>query len=125
MKAIKFEAYWVKEARCEEIMKDTWEDGIYKLGSNNLVSKIRICRDNLSKWCRDSFGLLGWRVSEKKAFLSSFIVDGDVNEIKKSKKELNDLLEMKEIMWRLRSRVARLKDGGKNTKFFHSKAFRR
>lgn len=46
-------------------------------------------------------------------------------EINELQKEINDLLENKEIMWQQRSRVQWLGLGDHNTKYFHSKASER
>ena len=41
------------------------------------------------------------------------------------KRELNSLLEKKETFWLQRLRISWLRDGGKNTTFFHAKTSRR
>ncbi|KAA8517315.1 hypothetical protein F0562_017608 [Nyssa sinensis] len=44
-----------------------------------------------------------------------------MDEIRRYKSEINELLEQKEMTWNQRSRVSWLKEGGYNVTFFHSK----
>ncbi|GAV85133.1 hypothetical protein CFOL_v3_28571 [Cephalotus follicularis] len=62
----RFEAMWVKDMKCEEIMKESWHKGRDRPGAYGIITKIQRCRDNLSKWSRESVGSITNPIREKK-----------------------------------------------------------
>ena len=57
-----------------------------------------------------------------RALLDAAKGKGDANLIWILKTELNDLLDKESQMWHQRSRALFLKEGDRNTRYFHSKA---
>ena len=95
-----------------------------------IAGKLKNCGDKLLSWSRLSFGNIkrSIELNSKKlnrAELEAAKGRGDTNLIWSLKTELNDLLDKESQMWHQRSRTLFMKEGDRNTRYFHSKASQR
>ena len=125
----RFEQAWTKHEECEKVIVDVWQ-GSDSLGTPmfQLVEKLKLCRRELIGWSRASFGNIKVKLEELEERLKQLESNNQgqhVDQIKALKMEVNELLEKEEVYWKQRARVAWLKEGDRNTKFFHSKATQR
>ncbi|KAL5542394.1 hypothetical protein UlMin_010104 [Ulmus minor] len=120
-----FEHAWCEDPRCGDIINSSWLDSSGDLGISGLLDRIALCGKNLEVWGKDKFRHLTKEkktLQEKISCLSSMHDSGSWKILKECEKNLNSLLDTEERYWRQRSRVSWLKDGDRNTKFFHKKA---
>ncbi|KAK9689068.1 hypothetical protein RND81_09G033200 [Saponaria officinalis] len=123
-KFFRFEQIWVGEDGCEEAIKRAWgdEDG-------ELFATLTRCTSELNKWKGINIGKILRELRPKRKRLKRLNectrTATAIMERRKIVKEIAILLKQEETFWRQRSRALWLKDGDKNTKYFHRKAGQR
>ena len=87
------------------------------------------CGKSLTKWSKTCFRNVKRELEQKRKKLAQAervaCSAGSVILMKKLEKEINVLLDKEAQMWGQRAKVQLLKDGDRNTMFFHSKASQR
>ncbi|XP_074297139.1 uncharacterized protein LOC141627823 [Silene latifolia] len=123
-KKFRFEHIWVGEDGCEEAVRA----GVGK-GDGELLGSIEGCAKELVEWKGISIGRILRELNKKRRYLKK-LNEGDrgpwqVKERRRVVGEISQLLRKEERFWRQRSRAIWLKDGDRNTAFFHRKAGQR
>ena len=126
----KFEEAWLLWEECEEVVKNSWEGAVHGgHGLEGIKDKIRVCGENLRAWglskTKPYVGEIKILQKKLEVLNSGVVTEESRAEFLEVSKSLDDLLMKQEIYWAQRSRVAWLKHGDKNTKFFHAKESQR
>lgn len=119
----KFEANWVKEVECADVVKLGWNvkcEGSYWF---ILARKLKNCWKMLIDWCVNNK-----RGNKKKikdllkdicVLQQGIMTLVELEQCRDLKIQVGKALELKEIFWHQRARVNWINAGDKNTKFFH------
>ncbi|XP_048494767.1 uncharacterized protein LOC125494918 [Beta vulgaris subsp. vulgaris] len=120
-----FESSWLLDAGCEELVRSSWLDS----AGQSLPGRVTSLGQNLVNWSGQKFRNLGKKIeaAEKQLLLvqQHGISDASIRDRLTIEKQLDDLHSKHEAYWYLRSRVAEVRDGDRNTKYFHHKASQR
>ncbi|XP_074306517.1 uncharacterized protein LOC141641766 [Silene latifolia] len=124
MKTFRFEQVWVGEDGCEEAIQRAWLGG-----DDDIMTTLKRCAAELKEWTGVSIGKVVRDLKRKRERLKRLNEgerrERDVQERKKVVKDIANLIKQEETFWRQRSRALWLRDGDKNTTFFHRKATQR
>ncbi|KAK9668284.1 hypothetical protein RND81_13G047800 [Saponaria officinalis] len=107
------------------LIKSSWKDN----SEEEITRKIRNCADSLANWARSTFGDVRKRAKEKELELLRWQKrDPSADMLEQCRilsEELDVIYKQLESLWYMRSRKCELKDGDKNTSYFHHKANQR
>nr|XP_027064499.1 uncharacterized protein LOC113690699 [Coffea arabica] len=126
-KPFRFLNVWTTKAGLRDVIRDAWsgEFGGSPLGS--LASKLRAVKQALKGWSRDSFGDIFKAVKEAERAVQEAEVaqeqdssDSVQRALNVARERLRVTLVVEEGFWKQKARVRWLKDGDRNTKYFHA-----
>jgi len=116
---------WEGEESLPEVVEEAWgraHPGA-KLGS--VAQPLKEVMGSLQEWSKAKFGSVHKKLKELREKLGTTqggTDDESRAEARKIAFEMNGLLYREEMMWLQRSRISWLKEGERNTKFFHRNA---
>ena len=123
-----FEAMWVREAECKEIVDMAWNLHTEE-SAMPIQERIKRCQSNLKGWNQNKFRNVNKNLKQKQDRLQQLeslnMLHNTTEEISAVRMELNELHTREEIKWNQRSQVLWLQNGDRNTEFFHASASQR
>ena len=95
---------WLKDARCEEVVKEAWEEGEL-LGPNwAILNCLDKCKAELLWWNKEEFSNVGAKVADLQAKLALLenqpTSPNQIHDLRKTRIELNCWLDREDKMWR-------------------------
>ena len=122
-KLYRFEEMWLRDGKCMEIIQSSWTRG------EEISHNIARTAAKLSTWSKHTFGNFAKDMRELQSQMKQLMKETQTHEIIAKMKAIDERMDemeaREELFWRQRSRQDWLKNGDKNTKFFHTKARQR
>lgn len=124
-KEFKFETRWLLDDSCEHAVKGAWDSSV----GCSILDKLAAVSRELVVWSGEKYDKLGKKISkiEKELYAAQKqpITMKSCVECTRLEKELDELNDKFEAYWYIRSLVSEVRDGDRNTKYFHHKASQR
>uniref|UniRef100_A0A2N9ETY0 DUF4283 domain-containing protein n=1 Tax=Fagus sylvatica TaxID=28930 RepID=A0A2N9ETY0_FAGSY len=122
----RFEAMWTKDPRCYGVINEAWKKEFVRNECFHLCKKQFHSTIALRKWNKEVFGHCQSRISEISSQIEQIQCEApsfeNCSKEASLQFELNCWLSRNELIWRQKSRETWLRDGDRNTMFFHISA---
>ncbi|KAL2935796.1 hypothetical protein RDABS01_018914 [Bienertia sinuspersici] len=124
-KLFRFETFWMSNDECRSVIVNAWNES----PGMNVATKLEVCATKLKDWANRTFGDIKKRIKIAEKNLKTIQnMQPDRSILEKGAalaNELDELHRLQESYWYARARANDLRDGDKNTRYFHHKASQR
>lgn len=118
----RFEDLWTNYEGCKNTVTATW-NRINPRSVKDVADTLELSGKDLKFWSNKEVGNISHTIKIKEDQLANLLKHTNLEEVRRyittCKKELSTLMSQEETLWRQRSKCLWLKQGDKNSKYFH------